>query len=283
MNKQDYRAIYIYCDGSMMPDSQSSGGTGYVIKFPDELDIEDISDYYGIYLDSNIERLEIEGLIKGMKGLYDWLHKKQPNISWVSKIIIITDRYDLQDEKRTSPYKIREWRRNGGKNFEGKEIKNWDLLNKLDKTRTKLAKLAKKSVRIEHRKRKFNKEADKLSKKGRKEGLPTREIAIEGHKIGKRRYDGGEIKYNSFKPNETLRIHIFRKRPIKEQWEINAEICSNKRNGEKLKIITDHLLQEKLQRGNIFDVRIKKVFNYHIEIYRTIKKVKKANNDKNCP
>ena len=275
MVKIDYRAIYIYCDGSIMPDRQSSGGTGYVIKFPDELKIEDISDYYGIYLDSNIERIEIEGLIKGMTGLYDWLRKNQTNISWISRIIVITDRYELQDEKRTNPFKIRDWRSSGGKNHEGKEIKNWDLLNQLDKTRTKLGQLARKSVRIEYRERKHNKEADKLSKKGRKEGLPTREIAIEGHKVGRRKYDGGEIRYEHFNPKEIIRIHVFRKRPIKEQWEINAEICSEKSSGNKVKIIVDHLLQEKLKRGNVFDVRIKKVYRFHFEIYRMIKKITK--------
>lgn len=277
MIKKDFRGIYIYCDGSMMRDSKSSGGTGYVIKFPDEFEIEDISDYNGIYHDANIERLEIQGLIEGMQGLLDWLKRNTIDFSRISRIIIITDRFDLQDEKRTSPFKIKNWRSNGGKNFEGKEIKNWDLLNKLDKTRTKLSTQVRKSVRIEYRQRKFNKEADKLSKKGRNEGLPSRKIAIESHKIGHRKFDGSEIKYNRFSPKETIRIHIFRKRPIKDQWEINAELCSEKRKGEKLIIITDYLLQEKLKRGNYFDVRIKSVYNFHFEIYRTIKKIKKEN------
>ena len=140
---------------------------------------------------------------------------------------------------------------------------------------TKLRNLTRKSVRIEYRRRKYNKEADNLSTKGRKEGIPNREIAIEGHKIGRRIFDGEEIKYSLFVPKEVIRIHIFRKRPIKDQWEINAEICSDKMNGQKLKTITDQLLQEKLQRGNIFEIRIKKVFSYHFEIYRTIKKIKK--------
>ncbi|MBA7567822.1 hypothetical protein ES708_09540 [subsurface metagenome] len=259
----------------MMPDSKSSAGTGYVIKFPDELELDDIWDYYGIYYDANIERIEIQGIISGMQGLLDWLRKNSINLSIVSRIIVITDRYYLKDEERTSRYKISDWRRMGGKNHEGKEIKNWDLLNKLDKTRTKLAQYARKSVRIEYLRRKFNKEPDRLSKKGRKEGLPTREIAIEGHKIGTRRFNGPEIKYKYFHSKDIIIIHIFRKRPIKEQWEINAEICSDKRKGEKIVIITDHRLQEKLKRGNCFEVRIKNVFRFHVEIYRTIKKIKK--------
>jgi len=272
----DHRALYIHCDGSMMPDAKSSGGTGYVIKFPEEFVIEDESNYYGTYEDANIERLEIQGLIEGMQGLLDWMKYNELDFSRVSRIIVITDRFDLQDEKRTSAYRIKDWRSNGGKNFEGKEIKNWNLLNKLDKTRTKLSQTARKSVRIEFRKRKLNKEADKLSKKGRKEGLPDRKIAIEGHKIGTRLFDGREINYSSFFKDEKLIIHIFRERPIKEQWEINAEICIDKKKGWKLKIITDHLLQEKLNRGNVFEVKIKKVFTYHLEIFRTVKKLKKG-------
>ena len=275
MNIKDHKAIYIHCDGSMMPDSISSGGTGYVIKFPDELELEDESTFHGIYEDANIERIEIQGIIEGMKGLIYWLKHNTIDFSSVSKIIIITDRFCLRDEDRTSPFKIQEWRKNSGKNFEGKEIKNWDLLNKLDKTRNKLRKLTWKTVRIEYRRRKFNKEADKLSKRGRKEGIPTREIAIEGHKIGRRLFDGEEVKYSLFAPKDIIIVHIFRKRPIKEQWEINAEICSDNMKGRKIKIISDHLLQEKLKRGNIFKIRIKKVYSYHFEIYRSIKKIRK--------
>ena len=125
-----HRAIYIHCDGSMMPDRRSSGGTGYVIKFPDELKIEDVTNYHGIYEDANIARIENQGIIEGMKGLINWLKINKIDFSLVSKIIIITDRFSLQDENGTSPFRIRDWRKNGDKNFEGKEIINWDLLNK---------------------------------------------------------------------------------------------------------------------------------------------------------
>lgn len=145
----------------------------------------------------------------------------------------------------------------------------------MDKTRTKLGNEARKPVRIEYRKRKYNKEADKLSKKGRNEGIASRKISIEGHKIGRRKFDGREINYKLFSSKEKIRIHIFRKRLLKDQWEINAEICSEKKQGDKLKIITDYELQEKLQRGNEYEITIKKVYSYHFEIYKTIKKFKK--------
>lgn len=278
MHKFDYRAIYIYCDGSMMYDSQSSGGIGFVIKFSEYLELEDYSEHDGIYVDSNIERLELMGLIAGIQGLRDFLKLNELDLSQTSIIIVITDRFALQDSERTSPYKIRDWRSNHGKNFEGKEIKNWDLLNKLDKTRTKLGNEARKSIRIEYRRRKLNKEADKLSKLGRKEGLADRSISIEGHKIGKRKFDGPEILYKQFANKEALIVNIFRKRLIKNSWEIDAEICSEKKHGHRLKIYTDYKLQEKLQRGNQYEVRIKKVCNHHVEIYRTLNKRKTDSN-----
>ena len=274
MQRFEYRAIYIYCDGSMMYDSQSSGGIGFVIKFPEYLEFEDYSEHDGIYVDSNIERLELAGLIAGIQGLRGFIKINEPDLSQTSKIIVITDRFALQDSERTSPYRIRDWRSNHGKNFEGKEIKNWDLLNKLDKTRTKLGNESRKSVRIEYRRRKLNREADKLSKAGRKEGLADRSISIEGHKIGKRKFDGPEISYKQFTNKETLIVNIFRKRLIKDSWEINAEICSEKKYGHRLKIYTDYEFQEKLQRGNQYEVRIKKVYSHHIEIYKTFKKEK---------
>lgn len=275
MIRTDFRAIYIHCDGSMMYDKDSSGGTGYVIKFPDFLELEEVSEFDGIFVDSNIERLELEGITNGMQGMRDYIKVNEPDLSRVSQIIVITDRFALKDDERTNPYRIRDWRNNDGKNYEKKEIKNWDLLNKLDKTRAKLGNETRKPVRIEYRKRKLNKEADKLSKKGRNEGIVSRKISIEGHKIGRRKFDGREINYKLFSPKEIIKIHIFRKRLLKDQWEINAEICSEKKQGDKLKIISDYELQDKLQRGNEYEITIKKVYSYHFEIYRTIKKVKK--------
>lgn len=275
MIRSDFRAIYIHCDGSMLYDKDSSGGTGYVIKFPDSLELDDVAEFDGIFVDSNIERLELEGITNGMEGLREYLKVNGTDLSRISQIIVITDRFALKDDERTNPYKIRDWRSNGGKNHENKEIKNWDLINKLDKTRTKLSIEARKPVRIEYRKRKFNKEADKLSKRGRNEGIASRKISIEGHKIGKRKFDGKEINYKLFLPKEKIRIHIFRKRLIKDQWEINAEICSEKKRGEKLKIITDYELQDKLQRGNEYEISIKKIYNYHIVVYSTIRKFTK--------
>ena len=259
----------------MLYNSENSGGIGYIIKFPEDMGEEDISNFAGIYVESNIERLELEGIIQGMEALIKYINKGGKSLSSVSRIIVITDRFALQDSERTSPYRIRDYRKNGGKNHEGKEIKNWDLLNKLDKKRTKLSAIARKTVRIEFRRRKENKEADKLSKQARNEGVRTRKIALEGHKIGKRKFDGQEVSYTTLEVKETISINIFRKQFLKKQCEVNAELVEGSKKGQCLKIYTDFELQERLQRGNAYDVRIKHVFNHHIVIFRTIEKRKK--------
>jgi len=267
----------------MLYDSENSGGIGYIIKFPEGFDEDDISDFSGIYVESNIERLELEGIIEGMEALINYVKKGGKSLRSVSRIIVITDRYALKDDERTSPYQIKDWRSNSGKNYEGKEIKNWDLLNKLDKTRSKLSKLTCKSVRIEYRKRTENKEADRLSKRGRKDGLTSRKIAIEGHKIGKCKFDGKEMNYEALKPKQIIVVNIFRKRFIREQCEINAEFTNGLLIGQRLKIYTDFELQEKLSRGNVYKIRVKGVYRYHIEIYRTIKKIKTGSNTAQTP
>ena len=259
----------------MLYNSENNGGIGYVIKFPEDMLEEDISGFAGIYVESNIERLELEGIIQGMEALIKYIKKGGKSLSAVSKIIVITDRFALQDNERTSPFRIRDYRKNKGMNHEGKEIKNWDLLNKLDKTRTKLSALARRNVRIEYRRRKENKEADKLSKQARKEGVKSRKIALEGHKIGKRKFDGQEVVYKTLEVGETISVNIFRKQFLKVQCEVSAELVDGPKKGQCLKIYTDFELQERLQRGNAYDVRIKHVFNHHIVIFRTIEKRKK--------
>ncbi len=274
MYRYDHRAIYIFCDASMVYDSNNSGGIGYIIKFPEELNIEPISGSIGIYQGANIERLEMEGLISGIERMIKEYENYREELGNVSQIVVITDRYALQDEIRTSPYKIREWRRNKWKNHEGKPIKNSDLLDKLDKKRKKLSNSSWKKIRIEYRPRKQNKEADKLSKKARKEGLPNASIAIKGIKIGKRKYDGISINYSKIFVKDELHIHIFKKDPVGDEWEVNAEICSGAHIGKKLKLYCDDVLASKLKRRNEFIVRIKKVNIFHIRIYKTLKKPK---------
>jgi len=192
----------------------------------------------------------------------------------VNAIIITTDRYSLNDNEITSPFRIKDWRRNNWHNYEGKAIKNSDLLEKLDKTRKKLSDKTYHSVRIEFLPSKFNKVADKLSKKGKKKALTSEAISLKGVKQGKRKLEGEEINYSLLKVKEAYDIHIYKKEPVRDQWEISVEIFQGEFLGKKLKIFTDISLEKKLHRHHIYKVRIKDVHKHHVIINKTLKEVK---------
>lgn len=109
---------------------------------------------------------------------------------------------------------------------------------------------------IEYRRRKHNKVADKLAKSGKKEGIVTGRLSRKGEKIGKRKFDGTEIKYSKLREKEELHIHVYRKHPVQDEWEIWVEICNNENHGRKLKIYADDLLAAQLKRRNKFIIRI---------------------------
>lgn len=270
-------AVYVNCDGAMDYSSQNPGGVGFLITFPDSVELDPIPISIGTYLGGNIERLELEALIQAMKKTNEVFEENYETLRNISQIIFITDRYGLREDYKTSAYKIREWRKNKWKNHEGKPIKNHKLLDELDKTRKKLSDKTFARVNIEYRRRKQNKAADKLAKAGKKGGLSKDKLSNKGEKIGKRKFNGPEIKYKVLKEKEKLYVHVFRKDPVQDEWEIWVEICGVDRKGNKLKIYTDDLLASKLKRRNEFVVRIKKVHNHHIRIYRTIEKPKAPN------
>ena len=275
----DHRAVYIRCDAGMDYKPKNPGGLGVVIEYPDFVDLETVEFDFGKCTGANIERLELEAIIRGMDECIKIFADESEKLKSVKRIIVVTDRFGLKDEEKTSPYRIRDWRKNKWKNFEGKSIKNQDLLDKLDKMRKKLAATTYCTVDIEYKPRKFNKEANRLSQLGKKKLQIDDSIEIKGTKQGKRKYDGDEIKYSLLKEKEEYIIHIFKKDPVSDQWEIHAEFCEGIYVGKKLKIYTDDKLERKLPRNNYYRVRVKKVFRHHITIYKTLKKlnIKKDN------
>ena len=114
-------------------DSKNTGGIGFEVIFPDSVGLENIKESQGRYEGANIERLEIEALISGMEYIINIYKKNEEILSNINTIIFVTDRFRLNDKEGTSPFKIQEWRKNKWCNHEGKEIKNHDLLDKLDK------------------------------------------------------------------------------------------------------------------------------------------------------
>lgn len=191
-------AIYINCDGAMDYTPNNPGGLGFIITFPDFVDLVPISCSLGMYQNANIEMLELEALIQAMKRMIEVYEEYGHLLRRVNKIILITDRFGLQDTEKTNAFQIKDWRSNNWANHEGKPIKNWKQLDELDKTRQKLNKIAKAAISIEHRPRKKNKGADKLAKAA-KTGLPVNKITKKGEKIGRRKFDGGEVKYRILK------------------------------------------------------------------------------------
>lgn len=267
-------AIYVHCDGAMDYNSKSTGGVGYKIIFPDFVDLESIQESIGRYEGANIERLELEAIIQGMEEILRVFHCNKEKLRNANQIIFVTDRFALQDSDRTNPYKIKEWRNKGWHNHEGKPIKNSDLLEKLDKTRKKIRDLCYCRVEINFKPRKFNKAVDKLAKAGKTNPILKDTIAIKGTKTAKRLFDGNSIDYKLLTEKREYTIHIYRKEPVREQWEIFTEIINGEFLGRKMKIYTDDIIGAKLQRQHRYKIRLKNVFKYHATIYRTFTEIK---------
>jgi len=190
-------------------------------------------------------------------------------------IIVTTDRSGLDDDNKTSIYKIKEWKKMGWHSHEGKAIKNSYLLDDIDKARRKIRNKTHCFVRIKYRPEKYNKIADRLSKAGKRRLQRKDNIAVWGIKIGKRIYEGGEVNYETLKEKEKYNIRIFKKEPVRDQWEISVEVCEGRFLGNKFKIYSDSAMQKKMHRWHYYFIMIKKVFTHHVTIYKNIK-VKKG-------
>lgn len=190
----------------------------------------------------------------------------------VGAIIITTDRLGLIN--RTKPYTISAWRRNGWKNHEGKAIKNKDLLDKIDKTWTKVRNETRCRVEIEYLRRKYNKTADKLSKKAKEQLRSKQNISKPGVKIARKKFSGDFINCSLLKSGESFILRIYMKDSVGQQLEVTAEFMEGKHIHKRIKMYTSPDMDNRLHRHHIYDIRIKKVFSNHIEIYKTIKEKK---------
>lgn len=267
-------ALYVHCDAAMDYDSKNTGGVGLKIEFPDFVELESIEISIGRYEGANIERLELSGILRGMEEVTRLFNKYRDKLKNINTIIITTDRFGLSDEERTNPYRIKEWRKRKWCNYEGRAIKNSDLLEKIDKTRTKIIKESHCKLVIEYQRRKYNKDADKLAKLGKKQELVKENLALHGLKVGKRKYSGEEINYENAKEGERYIVHVFKKERVRDQWEIDVEFSNGYLLGRKMKIYSDFSTQEKMHRSHTYEIKIKKVFSYHVTIFDTIKEIK---------
>lgn len=247
-------------------DSKSSGGIGFVIEFPEHIGLPEFSKLVGRYVKANIERLELEAIVQGMNEILRMKDEGLVSPKDVGMIIFRTDRFSLSDHERTNHFRIDGWRKNKWKNFEGKAIKNHDLLDEIDKTRKKIMEQLGCQVKIVYTRRKYNKKADKLSKKAKKSPTELARIAQHGLKIGRRKFSGEEIDYKKLSSGSELIISIYFKQPVGDQWEIRAEVCEGKFKGQIVTISVNSHLEMALHRSHKYLIKIQKVLRHHLEI-----------------
>lgn len=257
-------AIQIHCDGAMDYDAQQTGGNGFIIEFPESIGLEPITrslrnDGQGIH------RLEMISLIEAMEELLAF-GKQSPNLlRKAAAVEIYTDRLRATDGELTNPYHIRDWRRNGWKNHEGKPIKDKDLLDKIDKTRLKVAQAVGGRVSIGYEREKRNRVADKLSKAGKRTGGRGRKlIEKKNRRVIKRLYDGSEIKYPQLSSDDVLEVRLYAWEPVGAEFEACFEICSGDFEGRVVKVYIGDQQKAEVHRGHRYAMEVGAVHSHHI-------------------
>lgn len=266
-------ALYVCCDAAMDYDSSNTGGVGFEIIFPEFLDLENIQISIGRYVGANIERLELEAILQGMREIIRLFKEPNAKLRRVNTIIFTTDRLALNDKDKTNPYRIRQWRKNNWHNYEGRAIKNSDLLDNIDKARKKIIDKTHCSVQIQYRSRKFGRRPDKLAKKAKKEPIVRDDIALKGIKIGRRKYAGAEVQYESLIAGTDLVVRVFKKDPVRDQWAIHVEISEGNLLGRTLTIYADSETERNLHRHHVYEIIIENVFTHHVTICETIEEI----------
>jgi ribonuclease HI len=256
--------IEIFTDGAMDRDTKQTGGTGFVIRFPDFIGIPDIQESFRRD-GQGIHRLEMVAILEALVSLNKWLKNNSEHVKGVTRIVVNTDRYSLTE--LLNPWKISGWRRHGWKNHEGKPIKDKDLLDKIDKNRKKLSDNIYGRVEIVYLRRKYNKEADKLSKLGKRSVKKGRIVLSEkGSKISKRLFDGGEVKYSNLVVGEPLDVRVYLKDPVQKEFEVLGEIIEGEHFGMKIRIYISFMEELELHRNHYYRFTIKEVRKHHIRV-----------------
>lgn len=259
-------AIHIRTDGAMDRDTGQTGGTGFVIEFPEPAEILPIHESFRRD-NQGIHRLEMIAILEGMETLIKWID----NHDWASldcsRVIIHTDRHSITDTGLSNAWKVAGWRRNGWRNYEGKPIKDKDIISSIDKTRKKLSNRICGRVEIVYVRRKKNKKADKLSKQGKKGEARSRKIIREKNvKVAKRLFDGDEIDYGTLKIGDRLEVRVYRKDPVQKEYEIGAEISDGDLFGKRIKVYVDFMQEIDLHRHHYYEIVIDNVYKHHVRI-----------------
>lgn len=262
----DPYAITVCCDGAMDYDKNQTGGNGFFIEFPESVGLDSVSksfrnDRQGIY------RLEILSILEAMEELIA-IDKRLPiTISKASGVKIYTDRFSVTDETQLNRFNIARYRKNDWKNDEGKPIKNRDLIERVDKTRTKLETVIKGRVEIFYHREKKNKVADKLSKLGKKTIARGKVIAKKKKlNVSPRMFDGPEIDHALLHPGDYLNINVYKWELVDDQYEIGLEIIDGRYKGMTMKIYVDRQLKNFLHRQHQYSIQIERSYRHHAAI-----------------
>lgn len=264
-------AILVFTDGAMDRDSNQTGGTGFVIRFPHFVGLSDVRESSRRDC-QGIQRLEMIAILEALEWLNKWLKKNEELVQNVSGVIINTDRHSLTE--LLNPWKISAWRRQGWKNHEGKPIKDSDLLDTIDKGRTKLSRTIRGKIEIKYVRRKHNKEADKLSKLG-KTGLAKSRIILAGKesKVSQRLFDGEEIKYSVLSVGDSLDVRVYMKDPVQKEFEVMGEISDGEHFSKKIRIYVSFLEELELHRHHYYRFAVKEVYKHHIRVMPDFKEL----------
>ena len=102
-------AIYVRTDAATKL-SDSFGGIGIQIQFPDDLNLEEIHKSYKVE-NQNIHRLEQLGIIEGIKELLRFSEKNIHKLRSVKQVILNSDRFSLSDEELNNPGRVAQWKK----------------------------------------------------------------------------------------------------------------------------------------------------------------------------
>lgn len=257
-------AIEVYTDGAMDRDTRQTGGTGFVVRFPDHIGIQDIEESFRRD-NQGIHRLEMIAILEAMVTLNRWLKANGTYANDISSIIFHTDRHSLTE--LLNPWKVAGWRKLGWKTHEGKPIKDKDLLDDIDKHRKKLSGRIRGRVDVVYLRRKYNKKADKLSKKG-KTGFEKNRLIVNPKvsKIAKRLFDGDEVAYSALSVGDRLDVRVYRKDPVQKEFEVVGEISDGEHFGKTIRIYVSFIDELELHRHHYYRVTAKEVRKHHIRI-----------------
>ncbi|MBI2639753.1 MAG: hypothetical protein HYW90_02580 [Candidatus Sungbacteria bacterium] len=258
-------AINIDCDAAMTYDSHQTGGYGLRIEFPDALNLPVIekrirSDRQGIH------RLEMICMVEAMETLLSYSKKHNVSLRNASGVVIYTDRIAVTDDGLVNPWRISGYRKNKWTTHEGKEVKDKDVLDKLDKTRKKLAAFAGR-VEIKYKREKRNRAADKLSREGRSRSITSRiQFQRKRRRVSRRLHDGPEVNYSILKRGDFFVVHVYAREPIKRNYDIWVEIVSGVHVGQTVKIYADADLKHELHLQHVYRIEVADIKSHHIVI-----------------